>query len=212
MNQKTAFKILGLSPGASMAQAKKAFRDLAKQYHPDLNASDKIGDVQASVRMDRMKQINQAFHFLATLLPKDNGVPGDIPKEKSAPGNTNFSLLDILQLFKKFFKSRVTPKTGVKQPPFGKPGVRQGRRAGQAARFDEILQSLYSGARPAADKKSKAGARDSRIQPYANFIKYMDTKHKIDARARRGGEQNSHRVERIRPVPRVNPMGDNNNS
>ena len=159
MNQKTAFKILGLSPGVSMAQAKKAFRDLAKQYHPDLDARKKIGDVRAGARMERMKQINQAFHFLLPLLSKENKGPDNPSKETSGSASTKVSFSDLVQLFKKFFKLRFFLKPGVKKPPYGKPEARQGRKTGQTVRFDELLHSLYSGARPAVDKKSKAGGR-----------------------------------------------------
>jgi hypothetical protein len=94
MNQKTAFKILGLQPGASLDQVKKAFRDLAKQYHPDrfLPDTSQAGhdrpDV-AEIRLNRMKEINQAFHFLVPLLTPsdaltDKKLRGKAPRDKAS--------------------------------------------------------------------------------------------------------------------------------
>ena len=37
MNKKDYYEVLGLSKGASDEEIKRAFRKLAKQYHPDVN-------------------------------------------------------------------------------------------------------------------------------------------------------------------------------
>lgn len=48
------YKILGVSPGASEEEITKAYRRLAKKYHPDLNP----GDTAAA---DKMSEINAAY-------------------------------------------------------------------------------------------------------------------------------------------------------
>ena len=48
------YKILGVSPDASDEEIKKAYRRLAKKYHPDLNP----GDAEAA---KKMQQINNAY-------------------------------------------------------------------------------------------------------------------------------------------------------
>ena len=48
------YKVLGVSPDASDEEIKKAYRRLAKQYHPDRNP----GDAEAA---KKMQQINDAY-------------------------------------------------------------------------------------------------------------------------------------------------------
>ena len=48
------YKVLGVSPDASDEEIKKAYRDLAKKYHPDMNP----GDQHAA---ERMNEINAAY-------------------------------------------------------------------------------------------------------------------------------------------------------
>ena len=48
------YKVLGLSPDASDEEVKRAYRTLAKKYHPDLNPGD-----QEAAR--RMQQVNEAY-------------------------------------------------------------------------------------------------------------------------------------------------------
>ena len=51
------YEVLGLSKGASDDEIKKAFRKLAKQYHPDIN---KAPDAEA-----KFKEINEAYENLS---------------------------------------------------------------------------------------------------------------------------------------------------
>ena len=48
------YKVLGVSPGASDEEVKKAYRELIKKYHPDLNPGD-----QEAAR--KMQQVNEAY-------------------------------------------------------------------------------------------------------------------------------------------------------
>lgn len=48
------YKVLGVSPDASDEEIKKAYRDLAKKYHPDMNP----GNAEAAARMN---EINAAY-------------------------------------------------------------------------------------------------------------------------------------------------------
>ena len=48
------YKVLGVSPDASDEEIKRAYRRLAKQYHPDVNPGDKAA-------AEKMQQINAAY-------------------------------------------------------------------------------------------------------------------------------------------------------
>ena len=52
------YKILGVGKGASDAEIKKAYRKLARQYHPDRNPGDKRAE-------ERFKEISQAHDVLS---------------------------------------------------------------------------------------------------------------------------------------------------
>ncbi|MBR4305169.1 MAG: DnaJ domain-containing protein, partial [Clostridia bacterium] len=47
------YKVLGISPDATDEEVKKAYRTMAKKYHPDLNPGDKNAE-------QKMKEINEA--------------------------------------------------------------------------------------------------------------------------------------------------------
>ncbi len=48
------YKVLGVSPDASDEEIKRAYRRLAKQYHPDLNPGDEVA-------AKKMQQVNAAY-------------------------------------------------------------------------------------------------------------------------------------------------------
>ena len=52
------YKVLGVGKNASDAEIKKAYRKLARQYHPDTNAGDKQAE-------ERFKAISQANDVLS---------------------------------------------------------------------------------------------------------------------------------------------------
>ena len=52
------YSILGVSQSASLKDIKKAFRRLARQYHPDLNPDDPVA-------AEKFKQISQAYEVLS---------------------------------------------------------------------------------------------------------------------------------------------------
>ena len=57
-----AFAILGLEPGAGLAEIKKAYRRMVVQYHPDKVAH--LGQEFQRVAEEKMKEINVAYEIL----------------------------------------------------------------------------------------------------------------------------------------------------
>jgi molecular chaperone DnaJ len=53
------YQILGLSPSATDEEVTKAYRKLAKKYHPDLNPGDKAAE-------QKMRQLNAAYEQIKT--------------------------------------------------------------------------------------------------------------------------------------------------
>lgn len=58
MDYKDYYKILGVARGANADEIKKAFRKLARKYHPDVNPGDKKAE-------EKFKEINEAYEVLS---------------------------------------------------------------------------------------------------------------------------------------------------
>jgi len=62
------YETLGLKPGASLAEIKVAYRELAKTWHPDRFVGDAQGKQQAE---EKLKAINVAYDYLVEHYPGD---------------------------------------------------------------------------------------------------------------------------------------------
>ena len=51
------YEVLGIQKAASEDEIKKAYRQLAKKYHPDLNPDDKTAEA-------KFKEVNEAYEVL----------------------------------------------------------------------------------------------------------------------------------------------------
>src|SRR5512136_1573328 len=58
MDYQDYYKVLGVEKNATQAQMKKAYRKLAREYHPDMNPGDKKAE-------ERFKRINEAYEVLS---------------------------------------------------------------------------------------------------------------------------------------------------
>ena len=121
------YQVLEISKGASEDEIKKAYRKLAKKYHPDLNPGDKAAE-------DKMKEVNYAYEILSNSEKKARydqfGFAGIDPsyQDPSAAGgfggyggggfSGGFNEVDLGDLFGSFFGG------------FGGSGQTQQRRNG----------------------------------------------------------------------------------
>jgi curved DNA-binding protein len=55
---KSPYEIIGVQDKASAAEIQKAYRELAKKFHPDLHPEDKDAE-------DRFKEISAAYSLLS---------------------------------------------------------------------------------------------------------------------------------------------------
>ena len=117
MEYKDYYKILGVDKGADAKAIKKAYRKLAREYHPDVKPGDKAAEA-------RFKEINEAYEVLGDAekrarydqlganwerFQQGGGRPGDFDWSQyaGAPGGqpggvrytTNVNMEDLQDLF-----------------------------------------------------------------------------------------------------------------
>jgi DnaJ-class molecular chaperone len=89
MTSNTLYEDLGLSPRASAAVIRAAYRCLAQQHHPDKNAG-------AAIAHDRQAQINRAYAILSNPQQREAydrrmGLNASYPERRGAPIETRYS-------------------------------------------------------------------------------------------------------------------------
>jgi molecular chaperone DnaJ len=88
---KDLYSALGVSKGASADEIKKAYRKLARQYHPDRNPGDKESE-------DRFKEVQHAYDVLSDVEKRkayDRFGSSDGRRGRPQPGDFNFDLGDL---------------------------------------------------------------------------------------------------------------------
>ncbi len=60
-NLETSYSVLGMVPDATDAEIKKAYRELAKEYHPDVVTNKGMGEDFKKFAAEKMRAVNSAY-------------------------------------------------------------------------------------------------------------------------------------------------------
>jgi len=66
------YSILGVSPNASDSEVKKAYRELARKYHPDNYHDNPLSDLA----QEKMKEVNEAYNTVLKIREGGTFRPG----------------------------------------------------------------------------------------------------------------------------------------
>lgn len=216
MDKQTGLDVLGLAPSATSTDARTAFRRLAKTWHPDRFARDLL---KAKIAEEKMKQVNEAFHFLFPLLP-DTVVGQDVGQNSSGFSHGRVQTHCSGKKLQAFFlalaaglKKHRNGRRKAKVQGTGSFGQmhkpRSHCRAGTAGRtrkieFETMFQNAVNhnlaGTKPRVHPKNRSPAC------YANYRKYFDS---VLGRPRNMGRLKKRGVgpvEEISPIAPVSPI------
>jgi nitrogen fixation-related uncharacterized protein len=103
----TLYDLLGVSPQASADELKQAWRDQARQYHPDVNT-----DPEAA---ERIKLLNAAYELLSD--PQKRAMYDELLAGRQPLGPGQFDPLDPMAILRKAQRGRRAKSKAIEPPP-----------------------------------------------------------------------------------------------
>jgi len=149
---KNFYDILGVSENASPEEIKKAFRTLAKKYHPDRNPGDKTAEA-------KFKEVSEAYNTLSDSKKKAEYDTmrkyGAFAGAGAGPGRAGFR--DAGFDFSDLFRQGTGGRGGFQTFRFGSSGVDG---------LEDIISSFFGGSDPFTGARSR---RQPKIQKGADL-------------------------------------------
>lgn len=165
--QKDYYKTLGVADTASADEIKKAYRDLAKKFHPDTNPNNKSAE-------ERFKEISEAYYVLNDAKKRreydafrKSGFSQAYGSGGGFQGAQGFNFEEILRAF----KGARTSSSGSTRVHFG----------GNMGGFEDVFSDLFGGGY--ARSGGYAAAPDEEIAVDAHATLKISK-----ARAQKGGD------------------------
>jgi molecular chaperone DnaJ len=165
---KDFYKTLGVSKDVSDADLKKAYRKLARQYHPDSNPGDAAAEA-------KFKEISEA-----------NSVLSDAEQRKE------YDQIRAMGSGARFSAGGRPGQPGGFEDVFGGMFTQPGARGGQSGQFDDILGGLFGGGnfgRSSGGFRGSGGPTKGRDITTSATLDFMAAIHgdtvKVDAGGRR---------------------------
>lgn len=81
------YSVLGVSPSASDDEVKKAYRDLARKYHPDNYHDNPLADLAS----EKMKEVNEAYDAISKSREQGNAYGGSAYQQGRAGYQQSYS-------------------------------------------------------------------------------------------------------------------------